>query len=52
MSYMENKIKIVLNASKISAIEEHLVNNRDCASKYNLKRFKIIKSSFKIFYSI
>ena len=33
---MENKIKIVVNALKISAIEEHLVNNRDCASKYNL----------------
>ena len=38
----------VINASKRSAISEHLVNNLDCASNYNLKRFKIVKNCFHI----
>ena len=33
----------VVNATKRSAIAEHLVNNLDCASNYNLKRFVIKK---------
>ena len=36
------------NKSKRSAIAEHLVNNSDCASNYNLKRFKIFKNCFSI----
>ena len=35
-------------ASKRSAIAEHLVNNSNCESNYNLNRFKIIKSCFSI----
>ena len=38
----------MVNASKRSAIAEHLVNNSNCASNYNLNRFKIIKNSFSI----
>ena len=38
----------VINASKRFAISEHLVNNLDCASNYNLKRFKIVKNCFHI----
>ena len=38
----------VLNASKRSAIVEHLVNKLYCASNYNLKRFKIVKNCFHI----
>ena len=38
----------MVNASKRSANTEHLVNNSDCASNYNLKRFKTIKSCFCI----
>ena len=36
----------VINASKRSAIAEHLVNNIECASSYNLKWFKVIKNCF------
>ena len=43
MSNKENKSKRVVNASKISVIAEHLLNNPDCASNYNLKQFKVIK---------
>ena len=38
----------MVNASKISANTEHLVNKSDCASNYNLKRFKTIKNCFSI----
>ena len=48
-SSKENKSIRVVNASKRSDIAEQLVNNLDCASNYNLKRFKIIKICFKIF---
>ena len=48
MSNKENKSIRVVKASKSFAIAEHLVNNLDCASKYNLKRFKIIKNCFNI----
>ena len=30
------------NASKRSSVAKHLVNNRECAKKYDLSRFKII----------
>ena len=43
MSNKENKSKRVLNVSKRFAIAENLVNNPDCASNYNFKRFTIIK---------
>ena len=49
MSNKENRSKRVLNASKRSTNAEHLVNNLDRTSKYNLKRFKIIKRCFNIF---
>ena len=45
----ENKYIRVINASKISAIAEHLVNNLNCASNYNFKRIKIIINCFDIF---
>ena len=48
---MSNKVKksiTVVNASKRSAIAEHLVNNSDFASNYNLKRFKFINNCFSI----
>ena len=34
---------------KDNAVVEHLVNNLDYASNYNLKRFKIIKCCFNNF---
>ena len=49
MSNNKNKSKRVVNASKRSAIAEHLVNKPDCASNCNLKRFKVIKSCYNIF---
>ena len=48
-SNKDNKSIRVVNASKISAIAKHLVNNLDYASNYNLKRFKIINNCFNIF---
>ena len=30
------------NATKRSSVAEHLVNNRECAKKYDFPRFKII----------
>ena len=48
MSNTKTKPIRVINASKRSANAEHLVNNLDCASNYNLKRFKIIKNCFNI----
>ena len=30
------------NATKRSSVAEHLVNNRECARKYEFSRFKII----------
>ena len=48
MSNKENKSVRVVNASKRSAIAEHLINNNNCASNYNLDRFKIIKNCFSI----
>ena len=44
MSIKKNKSVRVVNASKRSAIAEHLVNNSDCASNCNLKRFIVIKN--------
>ena len=48
MSNKKSKSIRVVNATKRSAIAEHLVNNLDCASNYNLKRFKVIKNCFHI----
>ena len=48
MSDKENKTVRMVNASKRSAIAEHLINNSNCASNYNLDRFKIIKNCFCI----
>ena len=49
MSNKEQKSKKVVNASKRSAVAEHLFNNLGCASYYILKRFKIFKTYFNIF---
>ena len=48
MSNKENKFLRVVNAPKRSAIAKHLVKNSNCASNYNLNRFKIIKNCFCI----
>ena len=48
MSTKENKSVRVVNASKWSAIAEHLINNTNCASNYNMNRFKYIKNCFSI----
>ena len=48
MSIKKNKSVRVVNASKRSAIAEHLVNNTNCASNYNMNRCKIIKNCFSI----
>ena len=48
MSDKENKTVRTVNASKRSAIAENLINNSNCASNYNLNRFKIIKNCFCI----
>ena len=52
ISDKENNSVRVVNASKTSAIAEHLVNNSNCASNYNLNIFKIIKICFCISYLI
>ena len=44
MSNKENKFIRVVKGSKKSAIAEHLVNDSDFASSYNLKKFRIIKN--------
>ena len=49
MSNKKSKSIRVVNATKRSAIAEHLVNNFECASNYNLKILKIIKYCFHIF---
>ena len=46
MSNKENKSTRVVNALKRSVIAEHLVNNIDCASNYNLKIFKTNNNCF------
>ena len=46
MSDKENKTVRMVNASKRSAIAEHLINNDNCASNYNLDRFKVKKMFF------
>ena len=50
ISSKENKPVRVVNASKWFTISEHLVNNKDCASIYNIKKFKIIKKLTNISY--
>ena len=35
--------KAVINAAKRSAISEHLINNANCAEKYNISMFGTIK---------
>ena len=42
----------MLRKEFIKTIAEHLVNNPDCASSYNLKWFKIIINYYSIFDSI
>ena len=49
MSNKVNKSVKVVNASKRSAIADHLVNNSNCASTYNMNKFKIIKNCFSIY---
>ena len=49
MSNKKNKSMRVVNASKRSAIAEHLVNNIDCFRNYNLKKFNFIKNCFNFF---
>lgn len=42
-----------MNATKRSAIAEHLINNQKYAENFNLKRFEIMKSCYNVFdYSI
>jgi len=43
MSKKENKSVRVVSASKKSAIAEHLVNNSNFVSNYNLNRIKLLK---------
>ena len=38
----EIKITATKNAAKRSSVEEHLINNRGCARKYETSRLKII----------
>ena len=52
ISNKENKSVRVVNASKRSAIAEHLVNNSNFAKNYNLNRLRIIKNCFSISYLI
>ena len=33
----------MINAAKISAISEHLINNANCGDKYNISLFNIMK---------
>ena len=47
MRNKENKSIRVKYASKRSAIAEHIVNDIDCVSSYNLKIFKTIKNCLK-----
>ena len=52
MNFLDKKNDIlvkVINASKRSSIEEHLVNNSTCADSYNINRFKIIKTCSNVF---
>ena len=42
MSNKDSKSVRLVNASKIFTIADILVNNTNCASNYNLNRFKII----------
>ena len=37
----EIKTTATKNAAKRSSVAEHLINNRDCARKYDISRFKI-----------
>ena len=39
-----NKINAVVNATKRSSIEEHLINNTDCVNNCDLSRFKVINN--------
>ena len=48
ISSKKNKSIRMVNASKRSAIAEHLVNNSNFASNYNLNRLRIIKNYFRI----
>ena len=38
----EIKTTATKNSAKRSSIAEHLINNRDCARKYEISRFKIV----------
>ena len=37
------------NAAKRFSVAEHLVNNRDCGTIYDLSRFKIVHHSNNVF---
>ena len=39
---MKKEPKNMTTATKRSSVAEHLVNNRECAKKYDLCRFKLI----------
>ena len=45
----DNKSIKLINALKRSTIVKNLVNNFVCASRYNLKRLKIINDAIKVF---
>ena len=46
--YKIQKYEIAVDVSKRSADAENLIDNLDCASNYNFKRFKIIKNCYRV----
>ena len=48
----ENMKTATENATKISSVAENLENNRECAKKYDLSRFKIIHQCNNVTYLI
>ena len=47
----EPEIKTIAtkNAAKRSSVAEHLINNRDCARKYEISKFRIIHHCNSVF---
>ena len=53
LKFIQKETKIMTTATKNAAkrfsVAEHLVNNRDCATKYDLSRFKITHHCNNVF---
>ena len=49
---MENSSNKIMNAIKLSAIAEHLVNKQSYAENVNFERLKITKSCNNVFYLV